>query len=58
MLKKIIVNSVLGFVLLFITNFIGGYFNFFIGINIYTVLISGFLGVPGVMFLVIFKLFL
>ncbi|MDU4598813.1 MAG: pro-sigmaK processing inhibitor BofA family protein, partial [Clostridium sporogenes] len=45
-------------VLLFILNVIGGAFNFYIGINIWTALIAGFFGIPGVIFLIIFKLFL
>lgn len=55
-LLKLVINGVLGAVLLFIVNFVGGYFNFSIGINIYTALIAGFLGIPGVIFLVFLKL--
>lgn len=58
LLFKLIVNAVLGVILLIIVNFIGQYFNFYIGINAITALIAGFLGVPGVIFLIIFKLFL
>ncbi|GAA0734455.1 pro-sigmaK processing inhibitor BofA family protein [Clostridium oceanicum] len=54
----LLVNAVLGVVLLYVVNFVGAYFNFFIGINIWTALISGFFGIPGVIFLIIFKLFL
>lgn len=57
-LFKLIVNAVLGAVLLIVVNFIGQYFNFYIGINAATALIAGFCGIPGVIFLVIFKLFL
>lgn len=56
-LWKLIVNGVLGAILLFIVNLVGSYFHFFIGINAITALIAGFFGVPGVIFLVIFKLF-
>ncbi|MDF2883518.1 MAG: hypothetical protein K0R54_4075 [Clostridiaceae bacterium] len=55
---KLILNGVLGVVLLFIVNFFGTYFNFSIGINIWTALIAGFFGIPGVIFLIIFKMFL
>lgn len=58
LLFKLIINAVLGVILLIIVNFIGQYFNFYIGINAITALIAGFLGVPGVIFLIIFKLFL
>ena len=52
-LWKLIVNGVLGFVLLILVNFVGGYFGISIGINIVTSLIAGFFGVPGVIFLII-----
>jgi inhibitor of the pro-sigma K processing machinery len=55
---KLITNAVLGVILLVITNFIGSYFQFAIGVNWATVLIAGFFGIPGVIFLIIFKLFL
>lgn len=58
LLFKLIVNAVLGVILLILVNFVGQYFNFYIGINAITALIAGFLGVPGVIFLIIFKLFL
>ncbi|AKN33167.1 sigma-K factor processing regulatory protein BOFA [Clostridium carboxidivorans P7] len=57
-LFKLVINAVLGAVLLIIVNIVGSYFNFYIGINAITALIAGFLGIPGVIFLIIFKLFL
>ncbi|ADK13191.1 MULTISPECIES: pro-sigmaK processing inhibitor BofA family protein [Clostridium] len=57
-LFKLIINAVLGVVLLVIVNLIGKYFSFSIGINAITALIAGFFGIPGVIFLIIFKLFL
>lgn len=54
---KILINGIIGIVLLYATNFIGEYFNFYITINPITALIAGFLGIPGVVFLIIFKLF-
>lgn len=57
-LFKLVINAVLGAVLLIVVNIIGSYFNFYIGINAITALIAGFLGIPGVIFLIIFKLFL
>lgn len=50
---KILINGVIGIVLLYITNYIGAYFNFSIAINWFTAIIAGFLGVPGVIFLII-----
>lgn len=57
-LVKLITNAVLGVILLLLTNFLGSYLHFYIGINWVTALIAGFFGVPGVIFLIIFKLFL
>lgn len=57
-LVKLIINGVLGAVLLFLVNLVGANFNFAIGINWATALIAGFFGIPGVIFLIIFKLFL
>jgi pro-sigmaK processing inhibitor BofA len=58
LLFKLIANAVLGVLLLILVNFVGQYFNFYIGINAITAIIAGFFGVPGVIFLIIFKLFL
>lgn len=55
---KILINGVIGIVLLYVTNLLGAYLGFSIAINWITALIAGFLGVPGVIFLVIFQLFL
>ena len=55
---KIIINSFLGAVLLWLVNLVGGYFNFVIGINIWTSLIAGFLGMPGVICIIIVKVLL
>jgi inhibitor of the pro-sigma K processing machinery len=55
---KLLINGVFGVILLLIINFIGSYFHFNIGINPVTALIAGFFGIPGVIFLIVFKLFL
>lgn len=55
---KILLNGVIGIVLLYIANYLGTYLGFYIGINAVTALIAGFLGVPGVIFLVVFNMFL
>lgn len=57
-LWKLVINGILGALLLVVVNFIGGYFGIGIGINIWTALIAGFFGIPGVIFLMIFKFFL
>lgn len=56
---KILVNSVLGVILLYIINYIGELFGgFYIGINIWTSLITGILGIPGVVLLILIKIFI
>lgn len=55
---KIIGNSIIGGLIIFIINLIGTNFNFHIGLNILTALIVGVLGVPGAILLIILTLFL
>ena len=55
---KILLNSVIGGILLYILNLIGGTFNFYIGINIFTCIMTGLLGVPGIICLIIVKILL
>ena len=55
---KIIINGILGVVILYIVNLIGTSFNFSLAINPITALIAGFLGIPGVIVLIIIRLFL
>ncbi|WP_315121867.1 pro-sigmaK processing inhibitor BofA family protein [uncultured Clostridium sp.] len=55
MLIKLIINGVMGAVLLLLINIVGNLFNFSIGINAVTAIIAGFFGVPGVIFLILFK---
>ena len=55
---KLLLNAVCGFVLLFIANFIGGFFNFAIPVNILTCIIAGAFGIPGVIFLGVVVLFM
>lgn len=55
---KLLINGIFGVVLLYIVNFFGATLGFSIGINIVTALIAGILGIPGVIFLIIFQLFL
>lgn len=58
-LKKIVkltLNSVIGAGLIYVINIIGSNFNFHIGLNWWTILCTGFLGVPGVALIIILKL--
>lgn len=54
---KILINGVLGIILLYITNIIGGYIGFMVPINAISALIAGFLGIPGIIFLILFQFF-
>ncbi len=53
---KLLLNAVSGFMLLFLANLIGGFFNFSVPVNLISCLISGVFGIPGVIFLVMLKL--
>lgn len=54
-ISKLVLNTLLGAAGLFIINYIGGFFGFHIALNIVTALITGFLGVPGVVLLILLK---
>jgi inhibitor of the pro-sigma K processing machinery len=58
MLIKLLINGVLGALFLVLVNFVGSGFGISLGINAFTALIAGFFGVPGVIFLIVLKLFL
>ena len=53
---KLIGNSILGGVLIYIINLIGEGFNLHIGLNIGTSFFVGIFGIPGAILLVILKL--
>lgn len=53
---KLLINSILGGLLIYIVNVVGASFNFHIGLNSVTAVFVGVLGVPGVVVLVLVKL--
>ena len=55
---KLLLNMASGLVLLFIFNFIGGYFDFALGINAVNAVVAGVLGIPGVRLLVLIQNFI
>lgn len=55
---KLILNSILGGVLIFIINIIGANFGFHIGLNILTSIFVGLLGIPGAGLLVVLQIIL
>ena len=57
-IMKLVLNSILGGILIFVINLIGANFGFHIGINIVTSIFVGFLGLPGASLLVILQIIL
>ena len=55
---KLIMNSILGAILLYLINLIGIMWGLHIGINLITVIIVGVLGIPGAILLAILSIFL
>lgn len=53
---KLILNSVLGGALIYIINLIGGAWGFSIGLNFFTSIFVGILGIPGAILLIILQL--
>lgn len=56
LLWKLVLNSAIGLVLLLLTNYLGGYFSFNVPINFITILIAGFLGIPGIILIICFQI--
>ena len=50
---ELLLNAAFGFVLLFLVNFFGDPVGIYIGVNFVNALVAGFLGVPGVILLVL-----
>ncbi len=55
---KLIYNALIGGAMLWVVNFLGAYIGFAIVINPLTALVAGFLGIPGVILLILFKIFI
>lgn len=53
---KIVFNSILGGVAIYLINLLGASFSFHIGLNFITSIVIGILGLPGAVCLVIIKL--
>ena len=56
LLGKLIINSLIGLVLLLVVNYFGARFGIVLPVNIITILIAGFLGIPGIILLICFKM--
>ena len=53
---KLVLNSILGAFIIYIINLVGAVWGFYIGLNIFTAVFVGLLGIPGAILLVIIKL--
>ena len=53
---KLVMNSILGGITIFLINLVGGTFGFHIGLNFFTSIVIGLLGLPGSVCLVVVKL--
>ena len=53
---KLALNSIIGGLVIFLINIVGSSFGFHIGLNFFTIIIVGFLGLPGAIILIIIKL--
>ena len=53
---KLVLNSIIGGIVIFIINLVVASFGFHIGLNFFTSIVIGFLGLPGAVILIIIKL--
>ncbi len=53
---RLIYNALIGGIVLVVINLIGGLFHYHIALNIVSALITGTLGVPGIILLIILKI--
>ena len=56
LVMKLLINAALGFVILFVVNFFGAFFGISLGVNFINAAVAGFLGIPGVILLLVLKL--
>ncbi|MDD3840238.1 MAG: pro-sigmaK processing inhibitor BofA family protein [Clostridia bacterium] len=55
---KLIYNGIIGGIMLWLLNLVGGFFGLSVVINPLTALIAGFLGIPGVILIIILQFIL
>lgn len=55
---KLLIHGGMGFVILWVINTFGGPLGFFLPINIVTIVVAGFLGIPGIILLAFIKFLL
>ena len=52
---RLLYNSLVGIVLLWLANLIGGAIGLYLPLNLVTILVAGFLGIPGVILLLVIR---
>ena len=55
---KLIYNGIIGGLILWVVNMIGGHFGFVVPLNPITAVVVGFLGLPGVVLLILYRVFI
>lgn len=53
---KLLLNALSGFLLLLLTNLISGFFDFSVPINLFSCILSGAFGIPGVALIILIQL--
>ena len=54
-IMKLVINSAIGAGLIYIINLVGANFDFHIGLNWFTIICSGILGIPGVILIIMLR---
>lgn len=54
-LMRLIINGIIGGAVLFVLNVLGKTFGIYVAVNPVTALIAGFLGIPGILLLIILQ---
>ena len=57
-LSKLMLNALVGGVLLVLLSMVGGLFQLTVTVNVFTALLAGFLGIPGVALVVVLPMLL
>lgn len=52
---RLLYNGIIGGLMLWVLNLVGGFFNLQVAINPITALIAGFLGIPGVLLILVLQ---
>ena len=52
---RLLYNGIIGGIMLWVLNLLGGFFNIHVAINPVTALIAGFLGIPGVLLILVLQ---